>query len=166
MGSSKVLTIIALIIGISGLGMSGYTLFFALPANNQSNIQNIWYVSNSDSIFINSTDTLVPDLNIMATVSPGESLHIYFNSDLYFYSHSGIEILSVHISLNGNKVVSPAATFGADFGIRVWSTISLQYSNLNISSGVYTIGVIAYMSGDATPEEYLFNMSLLAFTYA
>jgi len=164
MGSSKSLTVLALIFGVGGLGMSAYTLFFALPGETKSNIQNIWYVSNSDSVNVNDTDTIVPDLSIMATVSPSESLHVLFNSDVYFYSHSEIEILFVYISINGNKVASPAATFGADDGIRVWSTLSLQYSNLTISPGVYNIGVIAYMSGDATPEEYLYDMSLLAFT--
>jgi hypothetical protein len=166
MGNSKVITILALVIGLSGLGMSGYTLFFALPVQTQSNIRSIWYVSKSDSVSINDVDTIIPDLNISATVGPGESLHILFNSDVFFYSQSGIEILYVYISLNGNKVAPPVATFGAEFGIKVWGTLTLQYSNLTISPGLYSIGIIAYVAGDATPEESLYDMTLLAFTCA
>jgi hypothetical protein len=166
MASSKGLTILALIIGIGGLGMSGYTLLFALPVKTQSTIQNIWYVSNSDSVSINDFDTIIPDLSITATVNPGESLHIFFNSDVFFYSQSGIEILYVYISLNGIKVAPPVATFGAEFGIKVWGTLSLQYSNLTISPGLYNIGIIAYIAGDGTPEESLYDMTLLAFTCA
>ena len=166
MGNSKVITALALIIGISGLGMSGYTLFFALPVQTNSNIRNIWYVSKSDGVNINDVDTTIPDLSIIATVGPGESLHVLFNSDVFFYSQSGIEMLYVYISINGVKVSPPVATFGAEFGIKVWGTLSSQYSNLTISPGLYSIGIIAYVAGDASPEESLYDMTLLAFTCA
>ncbi|MFW9948133.1 MAG: hypothetical protein ACFFDX_15015, partial [Candidatus Odinarchaeota archaeon] len=167
MGSSKGLLILSLLIGISGLGLSGYTLFFALPANIQqteSGIQNVWYVSNSNSVNVNSLDTILPDLSIIANINPSESLYVLFNSEIYFESQSGIEILFVYLSLNGHKVLTPVATFGAEFGLKVWGSLALQYSNHTIYPGVYNISVIAVVS-DPTPQKSLYDMTLMAFTY-
>ncbi|MFX1355913.1 MAG: hypothetical protein ACFFA8_01390 [Promethearchaeota archaeon] len=165
MSSSKGLLIFAIFLGISGLGLGGYTLFFALPVNTQSSIRNIWSVSKSSSVNVNNVDTKVPDLYIIATVNRGESLHVIFNTNVFFYSQSGIEILTIYLSLNDKKVTSPVITFGAEFGQKVWDSITLQYSNLTISPGVYNITVISVVT-DPTPEESLYDMTLLAFTCA
>ncbi|MFX0033692.1 MAG: hypothetical protein ACFE8E_11880 [Candidatus Hodarchaeota archaeon] len=167
MGSSKGLLILTLLIGISGLGLSGYTLLFALPANTQqaqSGVRNVWYTSNPNSVNVNSIDTIIPDLSIIATINSGESLYVLFNSEVYFESQSGIEILFVYISLNGRKILTPVATFGAQYGLKVWGSITLQYSNRTISPGVYNVSMIAVVSV-ATPLKSLYDMTLFAFTY-
>ncbi len=168
MGSSKGLSIFALIIGISGLGLSGYTFFFALPEQTQqqqSGFQNVWYVSNlGSSIEVYNFDIVIPNLSIIASVNPGESLHVLFNTGVNIECDGGIEILFVYVSLNGHKVGEPSATIGADHDHKLWGHITLQYSNLTISPGVYNISIIA-ASTDSINPNFLYDMTLLAFTH-
>jgi len=166
MNSSKSWTVLALIIGISGLGLSGYTLFFALPANTQrSGIQNVWHASNTvTSVALSNSDVVLPNLSIVATVNPGESLHVIFNSEAYINLETNPEYIRIRVSLNGHKKGPPATVGGwPDHDDHVvWEHLTLQYSNLTIIPGVYNVSIKA-TSSDASGNS-IYDMSLLVFT--
>ncbi|MFX1346938.1 MAG: hypothetical protein ACFFBC_13065 [Promethearchaeota archaeon] len=166
MGSSKGLTIFALLIGLSGLGLSGYTILYALPESipqQQSGVQNIWYKSYSPSMQVYNVEVIPLDLIMTVRVNPSESLHVLFTAEANIICNGVIEMLTVHISLNETKFAS--ANIGADHDHKIWSRIMLQYSNLTISPGVYVISISAFSTTDLGNPNYLYDMALLAFTY-
>ena len=165
MGSSKGLIILALLIGLGGLSLSGYTILYALPESSrqqQSGVQNIWYKWRSSSIEVYNDEVIPLDLIINATVNPSESLHVLFNAEANIIYNGVIEILTVYLSLNGHKFAS--ANIGADHDHKIWTRLAIQYSNLTISPGLYTISISA-SSTDSVNPNYLYDMTLLAFTY-
>ncbi|KKN58491.1 hypothetical protein LCGC14_0551650 [marine sediment metagenome] len=166
MGSSKGWSIFALLIGICGLGLSGYTLFFALPEQTQqeqAGFQNVWHVSSFESsVWVYNFDIVIPDLSIIATVNPGEKLHVLFNADVYVDCDGDVEYLRVHVSLNGIKYEHPRVTVGAWHDHKIWEHITLQYSNFTISPGMYNISIIATSTDSINPNS-LSSLTLLAF---
>ncbi|MFX1280051.1 MAG: hypothetical protein ACFFA3_11580 [Promethearchaeota archaeon] len=166
MGSSKGLTVLALIIGLGGLSLSGYTILYALPESShqqQSGVQNIWYKSRSASIDVYNVEVILLDLIINATVNPSESLHILFNAEVNLICNGVLEFLTVYLNLNGHKFAS--VNIGADHDHKIWTRITIQYSNLTISQGMYTIYISASSTTDLVNPNYLYDMTLLAFTY-
>jgi len=168
MGSSKVWSILALLIGISGLGLSGYMYFFTIPQltrQQQSGIQNSWYDTyTGPSVDVNTVDTPIPNLSVVATVNSGESLHVLFTTDAFFESGVGIELLYVYITLNGFKVLQPNAMFGAQYGLKIWIELTLPYTNRTIAPGAYFISMVAVAPG-STALKSLYDMTLLAYTF-
>ena len=85
------------------------------------------------SVLVYDFDIVIPDLSIIATVNPGEALHVLFNADVYVGCDGDVEYLRVYVSLNGIKYGRPRATVGAWHDHRIWGDITLQYSNFTIS---------------------------------
>lgn len=167
MSSSKGLSVFALIIGIIGLGLAGYTFFLVLPiqtVKEQTSVQNMWSTSyNGPSIDVYNVDTIIPNLSVEATVYSGESLHVLYNTNVFMDCDGAIEILFVYVSLNGQKVGESATNFGANHDHNIWGQLSLQYSNSTISAGIYNISIIAFSTDPSNPNN-LYDMTLLAFT--
>ena len=167
MGSSKGWSVFALLIGIIGLGLSGYTYFIALPQASQqqsSGIQNFWYDTyTGSSITISTSYTPVPGISVIVTVNQGESLHVLFNTDVYYEANAGIELLEVYLKLNDYRVISPHATFGTWFSVKMWTEMTLAYTNVSISPGVYNISVVA-RAPSSTATKSLYDMTLYAHT--
>jgi len=166
MSSSRGWSILALLIGVGGLGLSGYTLLFALP--QKSGIQNIWYDSYISPAFgVVGNNVSIPNLNVIATVNPGESLHVIFNADVFLDLDGGPEYLRVFVSLNDILIGAPSATVGGwpdpSAPFILYDHISLHYSNLTISPGLYNVSMMAE-SFDASTPNSLTDMTLLVFT--
>lgn len=168
MSSSKGWSIIALLIGIIGLGLSGYTYFIALPQSSQqqsSGIQNFWYDTyTGSSVTVSTSYTPIPGISVIATVNQGESLHVLFNTDAFYQANAGIELLEVYLKLNDYRVALPHATFGTELSVKMWIELTIPYTNVSISPGVYNISVVARAS-TLTPTKSLYDMTLYAYTF-
>jgi hypothetical protein len=142
--------------------------FFTIPQLSQqqgSGIQNVWYEDYyGPAVDVNTFDTPLPDLYVIATVNTGESLHILFTADAYFTSGAGIEFVNVHVKLNGYIVPVPNAMFGAQNAITIWTELTLSYTNISISPGAYNVSIIASAPG-STALKQLYDMTLLAYTF-
>ena len=167
MTSSKGWSIFTLLIAFVGLGFSGYTYFFVLPQLSQQQqfgIQNTWYDTYSSSVDVNTFDTIIPDLSVVVTVNPGESLYVLYNTDAFYESGAGIEFLNVYLRLNNYKISTPSASFGTQTAVKMWIELILPYTNFTISSGVYNISLIANAPG-STASKSLYDMTLFAYTF-
>jgi len=166
MSSSKGWSIFAILVGISGLALSGYTLLVALPEQTQqgpSGFQNVWYDYYGVPTWVYNYDIILPNLSIIATVNPNESLHVLFQADVHISCDGGPEWISVFVNLNGSKVAMPHATVGGWHDHGVYGHITLQYSNLKIIPGVYNISIIATSTDSINPNT-VSHPTLLVFT--
>ena len=86
-------------------------------------VQNVWYVSRTPSIEVYNVDIFIPDLSIIASINLGESIHVFFNTNVNIQCNGIIEILTVYVSLDGHKV--GASNYGADHDHKIWGEITL-----------------------------------------
>jgi len=111
MGDNKGLLGLALILGLAGVGLSGYTVIVSIagPPSDQY-IQNSWYKQNLGLVYALPSQEIgtIPNLNTSISVKSGEGVVFYYNgvADLYGWAYmnfwiaiDGITISDSHISL-------------------------------------------------------------------
>ena len=152
MSNGKGLGIIALLIGISGLGLGVYTLVFPPEQVVDTNfgIQNTWF--NHDSGMYNTApvgvDLVIPALTINFTVNSGESVYFLFNT-YAVVAGGGLTSIRFRFVLDGLIKAPPSypevifASNGADqYGsvtLQAVKVIAAGFHNITISMiGSYT----------------------------
>ncbi|MFW9968919.1 MAG: hypothetical protein ACFFDF_01880 [Candidatus Odinarchaeota archaeon] len=143
MSSGKGLGIIALLIGISGLGLGVYSLVVPQVHTNFG-IQNTWFNYDSTTYPTNpiATDIILDALTINFTVNTGESVYFLFNTYAIVMGGSPPVIL-FNFFLDGVKKVPPTypeVVFGSD-GPSQYGSVTLQISKV-ISIGFHNLTIV------------------------
>lgn len=142
MVKGKGLAILALIIGISGLGLGVISLTF--PREQNSGIQKTWFEYDSAIHFTNPifTDILINAITINFTVKSGESVYGLFNTYATLVDIGEAAIL-FNFVLDGFVIgspVSPEVTFSSDH-LTISGSVTLQMATDTILPGLHSITV-------------------------
>ncbi|MFW9820353.1 MAG: hypothetical protein ACFFE5_12150 [Candidatus Thorarchaeota archaeon] len=145
MSNGKGLGILALLIGISGLGLGVYTIVFPQVRVVDTNfgIQNTWFKYDPTTYPTNpvGTDILINALTINFTVHSGEYVYFLFNT--YALVTGGAPpIIQFNFVLDGVKKGPPAypeVVFGSD-GPAQYGSVTLQIVKV-ISAGFHNLTV-------------------------
>ena len=142
MAKGKGLVVLALLIGISGLGLGIYSLLF--PQVQTGGIQKTWFIYDSWPHFTQPiyTDIPIDDLTINFTVNSGESVYFLFKTHAYVILGSP-SFVTINFVLDGIIVSSPEypdAIFSSNNAGGSGSLI-LQMATDTISPGLHNITI-------------------------
>ncbi len=142
MAKGKGLAVLALLIGISGLGLGIYSLLF--PQVQTSGIQKTWFIYDSWPHFTQPiyTDIPIDDLTINFTVKSGESVYFFLKTHASVISGS-LSSVVINFILDGIEVSSPEypdAIFSSNNAASSGSII-LQMATDTISPGSHNISI-------------------------
>ena len=142
MAKGKGLAVLALLIGISGLGLGLYSLLF--PQVQTGGIQKTWFIYDSWPHFTQPiyTDIPIDDLTINFTVNSGESVYFLFKTHAYVILGSP-SFVTINFVLDGIIVSSPEypdAIFSSNNAGGSGSLI-LQIATDTISPGRHNITI-------------------------
>jgi len=168
MAKGKGLAVLALIFGISGLGLGLYSyILIQTPTTEitRSGIHRTWYNYDKTTYFSNPTSTniTIADLLINFSVEPNEYLYLNYVGEAC--AQTGfLSYVQVWFELDGVILDGPE---DPDFyyittGNRISGPVSLQHSLDNITLGIHNI-TISFLGSD--PTNYLQKQSLLVQTY-
>ncbi|KKL07606.1 hypothetical protein LCGC14_2584360 [marine sediment metagenome] len=160
MSKSSGLAVLALLVGVSALGLGAYQMFFVTPTNMKSGIKNTWYSFDTDSKYAEITPYIIPvdSLLINFTVKSGESVYLHFNTMLHIESENFIFVLVLD---SVDLLNSPYPTWLIKQTNSTLS-VSLQLSLDTVSVGAHnvTMGITSRNTAN-----YISSSSLLVQTY-
>ncbi|UCD01869.1 MAG: hypothetical protein JSV23_02285 [Promethearchaeota archaeon] len=145
MSNGKGLGILALLIGISGLGLGVYTL--VLPqvqvVDTNFGIQNTWFKYDPTTYPISSLgiDIIIDPLTINFTVNSGESVYFLFNT-FAIISGTGLTILWFRFVLDGSIKGPPTypEVYFASESVEQHGSVTLQFAKV-ISAGFHNLTI-------------------------
>jgi len=145
MSSGKVLGILALLVGISGLGLGVYTILFPQVqiVDTEFGIQNTWFKYDS-AIYGTApiaTDIVIAALAINFTVDSGESVYFLFNTWAAVFG-AGLTSIRINFVLDGSIKAPPAypeIIFASD-GVDQYGSVTLQIVKV-ISAGSHNLTI-------------------------
>lgn len=112
MSNGKGLSILALLIAISGLGLGIYTFVFPpiqvqVPDTNFE-IQETWFNSYSTDVYTNPVATfiVIDPLRINFTVNPGESVYFLYIGLAAVFG-AGLSLIQINFELDGTILTHP-----------------------------------------------------------
>ncbi|MFW9827727.1 MAG: hypothetical protein ACFFEY_09050 [Candidatus Thorarchaeota archaeon] len=163
MSNGKGLSILALLIGISGLGLGIYTFVFppvqVQVVDTNFGIQNTWFKYDPTIYGTNpiNTDIIIEPLIINFTVNLGESVYFLFNAWAGAFG-ALVSILQVHFVLDGVLKAPPdypLVTFGSD-NVDQYGSVTLQVAK-TITAGSHniTISIIGNYASNGISESTL-----------
>ena len=153
---TTIVSIIALILGASGLG---YGLFSGVTMQSiiytKSGVQKTWFISDATDYSKSSTPlALLGTMNLTVQVNAGESLHANFQGNVRISTST--QSIGFTIYIDGAET-DYAYCFNEDY-----ISISLQILEKGLTPGAHTILVMWGLSGAATA--YCTASSLLVHT--
>ncbi|MFX0007280.1 MAG: hypothetical protein ACFFA7_10480 [Promethearchaeota archaeon] len=144
MSSGKGLALLALLVGISGLGLGVYTVVFP-KVETIFGIQNTWFNYDSTGLGYATSppgaDIVIDALTINFTVNSGESVYFLFNT-FAIITVGSPGIIQINFFLDGVKKEPPTypeMIFGSD-GTQ-YGSVTLQVAKV-ISAGFHNLTVV------------------------
>ncbi len=141
------LVVLALLIGLIGAGLGGYTFISDLLDSSQ---QSYWVDDNDFNPSVTNEIYLDP-MQIAIETTKTTFLYVSFNCYAYFVT---ADMVTVRIFIN-DVPVSNYMRYSASGAGR--SSLSLQYSNASLPAGSYTIEVWGQV---LDPSSYYYGLSL------
>lgn len=147
MAKGRGLAVLALFIGISGLGLGLYSVFYPQVQNggiSESGIQKTWFKYDSWPHFTYPiyTDKHIDALTINFTINEGESVYYFLSTHAYVISGS-ISSIVINFVLDGVLLSSPEypdAIFSSNNAASS-GAVTLQMATNNISAGLHNITI-------------------------
>ena len=152
MGKGSGLAVLALLIGLGGLGLGLYSVFI-LPntiiaqTTNNSEIKQIWTKEQPAVYYTTGSYVEVPDMDLTITVNTGETVVIIFNGNFY----GSVGVLMGGIRFMRDNVLIPNSM--RDFNIETTGGILMANSIMahilidGLVAGTYEIELQAYGNG-------------------
>lgn len=154
MGKGSGLAIIALIIGIGGVGFGVYSVFF-LPntiiqqASGSSEITQIWTVEQAGAFYTGSSYSDMTDMDVTITVNAGETVYVMFNAQFSNglaggngWLTGGVRIMRDNVEIPGSErfFVIDSSNFP---GNAVAMSITTHFIIEGLAAGTYELKVQA-----------------------
>ncbi|MHA2259890.1 MAG: hypothetical protein ACXACO_18155 [Promethearchaeota archaeon] len=150
MGKGSGLAILAIIIGIGGLGFGVYAVII-LPdtiieeASGSSEITQIWTVEQATVYYTASSFTDMTNMDVTITVNAGETVYVMFNAQISNgpvggngWITGGVRIMRDNVEIPGSErffiIDSP-------IGVSVGNSITTQFIIEGLAAGTYELKV-------------------------
>jgi len=164
MAKGSALAILALLIGIGGIAVGGYSLFSILT---EPGVHRTYQDSRTNPYTPPSEDSwaVIPGLSITFQVDAGESVHFLFTCTVYFEPVSGIRWNHFVLKVDGSRIYESQATVGPTGGTATeyHYSVALQYCNTTMPSGQHVV-VVEYQR-ETNANSYADNCWLFVQTY-
>lgn len=146
------LTIVAMIIGALGLGLSVFmymqTQFGTSDENPEGVVLEIIYkYDDTGTSGIPGDYVILNNLNITFNIGSGQAIYFLYTGTGAAYSS---ETIGVYFVLDGKILLAPSVGFQNPSGSGILThiaSLSLQYSNTTLSEGLHEITIAFYESG-------------------
>jgi len=152
MGKGSGLAIIALIIGIGGIGFGIYSVFF-LPntiiqqASGSSEITQIWTVEQAGAFYTGSSYSDMTDMDVTITVNAGETVYVMFNAQISNGPTGGSGWLTGGVRIMRDNVLIPGSErffiIDSSVGTSVAMSITTHFIIEGLAAGIYELKVQA-----------------------
>ncbi|MFX1500911.1 MAG: hypothetical protein ACFFDH_08105 [Promethearchaeota archaeon] len=161
MGKGSGLAILALLIGIGGLGFGIYSYFTVNQTlvDIKSQINNSWYDVEKDPKSVSTSSyTAINDISLSVNIGTGETLHVLFTCTARIDGY----IMYLRMYLDGIYTeIEAAATRTDTVGGYVTFSIAMQYINDTLSgTHIITIWGLCDDSGSYIYDSTLFAQTL------
>ena len=171
MAKGSALAILALIIGIGGIGVGGYALYtvlFAQPTGLPENmVHRTYYDERIDDYATPTANTWynIPDINIWVQVDSGESVYFSFTCAAFIDPSSVVAQMSFRLKIDGFSIIDTWTIVGpSSTGINdIFLSVAFQWRNASLSVGVHT--VVVETRRDCAATSYIENCVLFVQTY-
>ncbi|MFX1233953.1 MAG: hypothetical protein ACFFBY_05270 [Promethearchaeota archaeon] len=145
MSKGKGLSILALLIALSGLGLGIYTFVFPPVQVSDTNfeIQETWFNSYSTDVFTNpiASFIVIDPLLLNFTVNPGESVHFLYIGMAAVFG-GGLSLIQINFVLDGTiqaHPVGPQCIFASDSADQ-YGSVALQATKI-LSPGLHNVTI-------------------------
>lgn len=153
------LTIFALLIGIGGLGIGVYSLFFLTPMNIQqasgnNEVTQIWTVEQDGSFVPVATFGDITGMTLTISVNPGETVYVLFNAEISNDDvGSGWLKGGIQITRDGVLIAKSNREFmiEAPIGSSIENSITTHFILQNLAAGTYEFQVQAKAQSQGGP---------------
>ena len=174
MGKSSVLAIIALIIGVGGLGFGFYSVII-LPdviiqqASGESEINQIWTVEQSGVFYTGDSYGDMTDMDVTITVNEGETVYVMFNAQISNGPSGGEGWLTGGVRIMRDNVLIPESErfFFIEISTVVFSigqSITTHFIIEGLAAGTYELKVQATALTDTLIDRVEDGL-LIVYTY-
>lgn len=166
MGKGSGLAILALIIGIGGLGFGIFT-YFTLNQNTQteSSVHHTYFDSRTTAYTSPAEDSWyeITDLSITFQVASGESVYFLFTCAAYLSPVSGVWLMRFQLNIDDTSITESRTMVGLatnDVSYMYFS-VALQYEDSAVLAGSHEVTVETYRECAGN----IWNCHLLVQTY-
>jgi len=155
---SNGLAILALIIGIGGLGLGIYSVFFT----PEPTIVQIWTAEQPTLYYTSTSYYDIPDMDLTISVNAGENVLISFNGE--FTADSGVLVCGVRLMRDNVEIPSSRREINIEtsFGTIMGYSITTHVLISGLAAGAYEIEVQAYA---VSVNEYINEGLLVVYTF-
>ena len=141
---SNGLAILALLIGIGGLGLGIYSVFFT----PEPTIVQIWTAEQPTLYYTSTSYYDIPDMDLSITVNTGEKVLILFNGQFKGtapgFLVGGVRFMRDNVEIpNSRRDFNIETTVGLLIGYSLTANVLIE----NLAAGTYEIEVQAYCNG-------------------
>jgi len=142
MAKVSALAILALIIGIGGIAVGGYSLFSVVTDSGVHRsyyaTRELIYTSPSEDSWFN-----IPDISISFQVDAGESVYFSFTCYARLEPVSSVTTMHFRLKIDGYSIASSLTTVGPTSGtaLNTYFSVAFQQVNTTLSAGIHIVVV-------------------------
>ena len=145
--------VVALIIGMIGLAMGGYS-FFVMQTSNR--VTGVWYAHYDVAYSFGSTDSQIPKMNLNITINAGDTVWVIFTASL------DIEATGVVIRIHHDGTYNLTQGFG--YYYEHYSdineiSVTVQHYLTNLAAGPHNISI--WIGKDTVGSAFIEYCSLM-----
>ena len=173
MGKGNGLAILALLIGLGGLGFGIYSVII-LPdviiqeASGESNINQIWTVEQVGTFYPGTSYSDMTDMDVTITVNAGETIYVMFNAQISNGPSGGNGWLTGGVRIMRDTVEIPGSErffiIESSVGFSVGKSITTHFIIEGLAAGIYELKVQATAYAE-TGTERVEDGLLIVYTY-
>ncbi|MFX1279926.1 MAG: hypothetical protein ACFFA3_10955 [Promethearchaeota archaeon] len=168
MGKGSALGVIALLIGMGGLGFGIFTYFKMNQTIQilQSNVPRTYFESRTAvySPPLANAWYEIPDLNITFQVQAGESVYFLFTSWVYITPPgTGVLLMRFRLNIDGTSITNSLIAVGTPNSDTesFYFSVALLYEDKSLSTGTHEVAIESMRSGNVN----IYNSYFLVQTY-
>jgi len=169
MGKGSALGVIALLIGLGGLGFGIFSYFTLnqtiVAVQTGSDVHHTYYDNNTALYTSPSEDSWydIPNISILFQVEPGESVYFIFTCTAHLSPVSGVWLMHFQLNIDDTQISESSTTVGISTASVTYMdfSVALQYVGSTLSPGSHEVTVETMRECDG----FIYHCYLIVQTY-